>query len=144
MMGGVRLLSGPFESLGMDAFIVAGIVYMVVRGLNIIAANWLWNARLDGAIRGIVLGFLGRWWSDGWIRLSLGLLILVLVLMLSMATKYFHPVRKAAGLPYLEGSKEHAPLEPASPEALTAFLKEGRPHTLTLLASEAGRSSCGR
>ncbi len=55
MMGGVRALSGPFESLGMDAFIVAGIVYMVVSALKILAGYWLSNARLDGAVLGVIL-----------------------------------------------------------------------------------------
>src|SRR3972149_2398967 len=41
-VGGARALSGPFESLGMEAFIVAGIVYMVVSALKIMVGYWLW------------------------------------------------------------------------------------------------------
>ena len=54
-VGGARALSGPFESLGMEAFIVAGIVYMVVSALKIMVGYWLWNARLDGAVFGLIL-----------------------------------------------------------------------------------------
>lgn len=54
-LGGIQLLSGPFESLGIDALIVAGLVYVVVSALKILAAYWLWNARLDGAVLGLIL-----------------------------------------------------------------------------------------
>ncbi len=54
-IGGFRALSGPFESLGMDALIVAGIVYVAVNALKILVGFWLWNARLDGAVLGLIL-----------------------------------------------------------------------------------------
>jgi len=60
---GIRALSGPFESLSIDAFIIAGIVYVVVSALKIMAAYWLWNARLDGAVLGLILvGLSGIFW----------------------------------------------------------------------------------
>ena len=37
-MGGIRLLGGPFESLGIDALIVAGIVFVVVSALRLLAS----------------------------------------------------------------------------------------------------------
>ncbi len=54
-IGGIRALSGPFESLGMDAFIVAGIVFAVISALKILPAYWLWNGRRDGAVLGLIL-----------------------------------------------------------------------------------------
>lgn len=54
-VGGIRLLGGPFEALGIDALIVAGIVYVVVSAFKILAAYWLWDARMDGAVLGLVL-----------------------------------------------------------------------------------------
>ena len=54
-MGGIRFLAGPFESLGIDAMIVAGIVFVVVSAMKILAAYWLWNARKDGAVFGLIL-----------------------------------------------------------------------------------------
>jgi len=50
-----RLVSGPFERLGMDAFIVAGLVFVVVSGLKVLAAYWLGQSRLDGAVLQLVL-----------------------------------------------------------------------------------------
>ena len=52
---GIRLLSGPFEALGIDALIVAGLVFVVVSALKIMAAYWLWNSRLDGAVLELIL-----------------------------------------------------------------------------------------
>lgn len=52
---GIRLLSGPFEALGLDALIVAGLLYVIVSGLKILAAYWIWNSRLDGAVLELIL-----------------------------------------------------------------------------------------
>ena len=54
-LAGIRLMSGPFESLGTDALIVAGIIYIVVSALKIMAAYWLWHSRKDGAVLGLIL-----------------------------------------------------------------------------------------
>ena len=52
---GIRLMGGPFESLGIDALVVAGIVFVVVSAFKVLAAYWLWNCRRDGAVLGLVL-----------------------------------------------------------------------------------------
>jgi hypothetical protein len=52
---GIRLMGGPFESLGIDALVVAGIIYVVVSALKCLAAYWLWHSRRDGAVLGLIL-----------------------------------------------------------------------------------------
>ena len=54
-VAGIRLLAGPFESLGIDALIVAGIVFVSFSSLKVLAAYWLWHCRKDGAVLGLVL-----------------------------------------------------------------------------------------
>jgi hypothetical protein len=54
-VGGIRLLSGPLEALGIETVIVTGIVFVVVSALKLLAAYWLWQARLDGAVLEIIL-----------------------------------------------------------------------------------------
>ena len=54
-VGGIRLLSGPFEVLGLNAPIVAGLVFVVVSALKLLAAYWLGQARLDGAVLELIL-----------------------------------------------------------------------------------------
>ena len=52
---GIRLLSGPIETLGIESLIVTGIVFVVVSALKLLAAYWLWQGRLDGAILQLIL-----------------------------------------------------------------------------------------
>lgn len=54
-VGGIRLLSGPLEALGIEAVIVTGLVFVVVSALKLLAAYWLWQARLDGAVLLVIL-----------------------------------------------------------------------------------------
>ena len=43
--------------------IVAGIIYVVVSALKIMAAYWLWHSRKDGAVLGLILlGFSLIFW----------------------------------------------------------------------------------
>ena len=50
-----RALSGPFEKLGIDALIVSGLVFVSISALKLLAAYWLWNGRLDGAVLQLIL-----------------------------------------------------------------------------------------
>jgi hypothetical protein len=52
---GIRLLSGPFEALGIDGLIVAGLVYVVVSALKLLAAYWVWNVQREGAVLELIL-----------------------------------------------------------------------------------------
>ncbi len=54
-VGGIRLLGGPLETLGIEALIVTGLIFVVVSALKLLAAYWLWQTRLDGAILLIIL-----------------------------------------------------------------------------------------
>jgi hypothetical protein len=53
--GRIKALSGPFEALGIDALIVAGLVFASFSTLKFLAAYWLWNGRLDGAVLQLTL-----------------------------------------------------------------------------------------
>ncbi len=52
---GIRALSGPFEALGIEALIVAGLIFVVVNSLKLLAAYWIWNLRPDGAVLQLIL-----------------------------------------------------------------------------------------
>lgn len=54
-IGRMRLLSGPMEALGIEAVIVTGVVFVVISALKLLAAYWIWQARMDGAILQIIL-----------------------------------------------------------------------------------------
>ncbi len=54
-VGPITLLGGRFESLGTGAFIAAGLVFVVVSALRILAGYWLSLGRLDGAVLELIL-----------------------------------------------------------------------------------------
>ena len=54
-IGPIRLLAGPVEALGIEAVIVTGLVFVVVSALKLLAAYWLWQSRLDGAVLELIL-----------------------------------------------------------------------------------------
>ncbi|HEX2154300.1 MAG TPA: hypothetical protein VHL52_10015 [Acidimicrobiia bacterium] len=51
---GFRLLAGPFEGLGKDAFISMAVVLAAVSTLDVVAGLWLWHRRRRGARLGLV------------------------------------------------------------------------------------------
>ena len=53
--GSFRALSGPFEKLGLDALIVAGLVFVTLSAFKYLAAWWLLGGRVDGAALQLVL-----------------------------------------------------------------------------------------
>jgi len=53
--GGITLMGGPFEKLGIEALIVAGIGYIIVSGLKVLVGYWLWGSRKDGAVLEVIL-----------------------------------------------------------------------------------------
>jgi hypothetical protein len=55
IVGVIKALSGPFEALGMDALIVAGLTFVAISALKFLAAFWLWNLRMDGALLQLIL-----------------------------------------------------------------------------------------
>jgi hypothetical protein len=84
-------------------------------------------------LAGIAGGFVGHYWSRGWIWLSLGLLLAMVTYMALFVTTYYHRVRKAVGLPYDEKWKPQPAVEPASTADVAALLAQGRPLLLALV-----------
>ena len=86
-------------------------------------------------LAGIVAGFMGSFWSRAWIWVSLILLIAILMAMYVMGSRYYSQVRKAVGLPYFAGNKEHPADPPLSAAEIDALLNQGRslPPTLLLI-----------
>jgi hypothetical protein len=82
-------------------------------------------------VTGIIAGFMGQWWSRGWIWLSLIMLIVIYVAMAALGSRRLNQVRQGIGLPSLYGQ---APLaEPLSAEELNALLNHIQPTRLTLI-----------
>lgn len=96
------------------------------------AAIVMWLSLLLLIVAGIVLGFMGRWWSRGWIWTSMGLLLAMGIIMGIYTGRHYHGLRKLVGLPYMEGSKERPAEEPASHEEILALISDSKPMVLAI------------
>jgi len=90
-------------------------------------------ALLGLLVAGIVAGFVGHWWRQGWIWLAIGVLVGMVAGMWTIGSQHYHRVRKALGVGYMEGMKFHHHVEPAPPEALDALLARGQPVLLAAI-----------
>lgn len=52
---GFRALSGPFEALGLNALIVAGLIFVAISFMKLLAAYWTWHLRRDGLVLELIL-----------------------------------------------------------------------------------------
>ncbi|MGH2655793.1 MAG: hypothetical protein ACRDIZ_03705 [Actinomycetota bacterium] len=77
---------------------------------------------------GVVAGFVGDWWGQGWIWVALGTLVAVMVLMYALATNYYKRLRLIVGA-MADGS------EAVSDERLAELLAGPRPVVLAVLGS---------
>lgn len=84
-------------------------------------------------ICGVVAGFMGDWWGRGWIWLSLTLLIGIIISMFIIGSRYSGRLRKALGMPWFDGRKEHPAGEPAPIEEIHALLAGSPALALTVI-----------
>lgn len=78
-------------------------------------------------IGGIVSGFLGDWWGEGWIWTAIGVLLLIMGAMYGLASNYYNRVREAVGIQTYQQKKQG--VEPGAPdlERMDALLTSARP-----------------
>ncbi len=79
-------------------------------------------------LTGLIGGFIGNWWGQGWIWLSLALFLVISTVMALLGRPYLERVRTAIGIGSVEARRKKLPLPPAlPPEQLPAVLASGRP-----------------
>ena len=84
-------------------------------------------------VAGVIVGFLGHWWNQGWIWLSLGLLILINVAMYLIGSQHYSWLRKAVGLHYFEKGNSQTPVEPSNQQEVEKLVISSRPEFVTLI-----------
>jgi hypothetical protein len=77
---------------------------------------------------GVVAGFVGDWWGQGWIWVALGVLVAVMILMYALATNYYKRLRLIVGA-MADGS------EAVSEERLAELLAGPRAVVLAVVGS---------
>jgi hypothetical protein len=93
-------------------------------------ANYL---LLSAILFGVVLGFLGHWWSSGWIWVSLATLVIVFGVMGRMVAPHFRRMRAAVGSVLVDGAEARGAHD-STPDELARALAAGRPAVVTGLA----------
>jgi hypothetical protein len=84
-------------------------------------------------VSGVISGFMGHWWGRGWIWLSLVLLIGIIVSMFLIGSRHYSRVRKALGMAWFDGRKEHSPGKPAPAAEIEVLLAKAPAVTLTII-----------
>ncbi len=95
------------------------------------AARVMLLSLLTLIISGVVAGFMGQWWSRGWIWLSLICLIALWAAMGGLGSRFLNKVRHGIGLPSSYGQPPQA--GPLSAAELDALLNQAQPARLALI-----------
>lgn len=85
------------------------------------------------AVSGIIAGFMGRWWSQGWIWVSVAILLGMSIYMGWSSRAHYHKLRKVLGMPYFEGRGDQPAIEAASEEEILAVQAKLKPVPLAVL-----------
>jgi len=84
----------------------------------------MWIGLVLLLLAGIGAGFMGNWWSQGWIGVSLILMVVLIVWMGYYGQRYYTPLRAALGIPY-RGQPAANP--PASAEEIARLISATSP-----------------
>jgi len=79
---------------------------------------------------GIAGGFMGDYWGKGWIWVSLGLLIGMVVAMYPLGSGHYAKVRRGVGQKAYNDPKDAPPPEPLPADQLAPLLASNRPFLL--------------
>lgn len=102
-------------------------------GLSSASFGLMYPSLLLLLIAGIAGGFMGNWWGEAWLWVSLVLFLAIATLMFVFGTRYYIQVRHAVGLAVPQDGKDAAPPAPMSPDDLAALLDSPRPQLLALI-----------
>lgn len=100
---------------------------------NSVVVTVFYGSLLMLLVTGVISGFMGDWWGRGWIWLSLVLLIGIIVSMYLIGSRYYSRVRKALGMAWFDGRREHPPGDPAPAEEIEALFANGPAITLAII-----------
>ena len=75
-------------------------------------------------LTGLIMPFILKIWNQGWIWVSIVLMVFVFFHMTLRNEKTYKTVRKLAGMPYMKGSKEYPAEPPASDEEILAHIRK--------------------
>ena len=93
----------------------------------------LFGSFLLMGVTGLIMPFLIKIWSKGWVWLSIVLMVYVVLHMGLQNDRTYKTLRKLVGLPYMQGSKEFPAEPPASDEEILAHIRKISVHQLVMV-----------
>ena len=84
-------------------------------------------------IAGVAAAIMGGHFGRGWPWASIVVVVIVIVAMYAMASRYYAGVRSAVGMPSMNDKKGEPPPEPVPDEELARILDVRRPEALALI-----------
>jgi len=81
---------------------------------------------------GVALGVAKSWWKQGWWWLAIILMLGMFVWMMWYSRKFYSPIRKALGIPYVTGFAAEHPATgvAANQEEIERLVAQPNPHLL--------------
>ena len=84
-------------------------------------------------LTGLIMPFLIKIWNQGWVWLSIVLMVYVFFHMTLRNEKTYSTLRKLVGLPYRQKNKEYPAESPASEEEIFAHTRKLSPYELAVI-----------
>ena len=100
--------------------------------LSTMSLRGTWGSTFLLLAAGIALGFMGKWWSQGWLWFSIGIFVAVAVIMFVISSRAYYPLRTAVGLPD-PWSKADELGEVATDEEIQTLIKAGHPQLMAII-----------
>jgi hypothetical protein len=103
--------------------------------LDVSGASWppMMLSLLVLLVAGIITGFMGSWWGNIWIWISLVTLILLTGWMFGVGQSLYHPLRRMLGMEWMIQGKPQ-PVEPARPMAeIEAHIAKTNPRLFLII-----------
>jgi hypothetical protein len=84
-------------------------------------------------VAGITAAIMHGWFGSGWPWAAIGVVVVVIIAMYAMASRYYAGVRSAVGMPSMNDKKGEPPPAPVSQEELARILDTRRPEALAAI-----------
>jgi hypothetical protein len=102
-------------------------------GLSSASLGTLYISLLVLLIAGIAAAIMGGWFGRGWPWAAIGVVVVIVIGMYAMASRYYATVRSAVGLPSMNDKKGEAPPAPVADAELARILDTRRPEALAVM-----------
>ena len=102
-------------------------------GLSGMSIGGLYISLLVVLVAGITAAIMHGWFGSGWPWAAIGVVVVIVIAMYAMASRYYANIRSAVGLPSMNDKKGEPPPAAVSADELARLLDTRRPEALALV-----------